>query len=219
MARYDDDEREAMGRGASMPDARAMAEVLVSFVNTRDMERGIDNLDTVSALQAWLVRHALANANVTLSLRDLDLARHLREGLRAIFRCHSDVDTVHVAVDVRDRVNRAFQTLPLTLDVDEQGELGWRAATDAPLTGIAAIVADLCRRPEWRRLKACRNPACQWAFYDASKNQSHQWCSMAVCGSRMKARRYRRRRRDLQVTGVNGAKARANDAGEAGRSR
>ena len=46
----------------------------------------------------------------------------------------------------------------------------------------------------WPRLKACRETTCRWAFYDASKNRSSIWCSMAVCGSRAKARTYRRRK-------------------------
>ena len=46
----------------------------------------------------------------------------------------------------------------------------------------------------WRRLKACRNEGCMWAFYDASKNRSGSWCTMDVCGSRAKMRAYRRRK-------------------------
>ena len=48
----------------------------------------------------------------------------------------------------------------------------------------------------WHRLKACPNEECTWVFYDASKNRSAKWCAMARCGDRMKARAYRRRRRD-----------------------
>ncbi len=46
----------------------------------------------------------------------------------------------------------------------------------------------------WRRLKACRNEGCRWAFYDGSKNRSGSWCTMDVCGSRAKMRAYRRRK-------------------------
>ncbi|HEV2656447.1 MAG TPA: CGNR zinc finger domain-containing protein [Ktedonobacteraceae bacterium] len=45
----------------------------------------------------------------------------------------------------------------------------------------------------WTRLKACRNETCRWAFYDTSKNRSATWCTMAVCGSRLKTRAYRQR--------------------------
>ena len=45
----------------------------------------------------------------------------------------------------------------------------------------------------WERLKACRN--CRWAFFDESKNRSARWCSMSLCGNRLKTRAYRRRQR------------------------
>ena len=48
----------------------------------------------------------------------------------------------------------------------------------------------------WRRLKACPRSVCQWAFYDRSTNASATWCSMSICGGRVKANRdYRRSRR------------------------
>jgi predicted RNA-binding Zn ribbon-like protein len=42
-------------------------------------------------------------------------------------------------------------------------------------------------------LKICTNDECQWAFYDHSRNRSGAWCTMAVCGNRMKGRAFRRR--------------------------
>jgi predicted RNA-binding Zn ribbon-like protein len=45
------------------------------------------------------------------------------------------------------------------------------------------------------RIKVCRNDECGWLFFDESRNRSRQWCDMAACGSRMKARAYRARQR------------------------
>jgi len=45
----------------------------------------------------------------------------------------------------------------------------------------------------WDRMKACAADTCRWAFYDHSRNRSRQWCDMAVCGNRAKARTYRKR--------------------------
>jgi predicted RNA-binding Zn ribbon-like protein len=42
--------------------------------------------------------------------------------------------------------------------------------------------------------KPCRNHPCRWLFYDHSTNRSGTWCTMAVCGNRLKARADRRRR-------------------------
>jgi predicted RNA-binding Zn ribbon-like protein len=43
----------------------------------------------------------------------------------------------------------------------------------------------------WERLKLCSSDPCRWAFYDRSKNHSSRWCTMASCGNREKARRFR----------------------------
>ena len=57
----------------------------------------------------------------------------------------------------------------------------------------AAVVVAACEGT-WRRLKACRNEGCLWAFYDRSKNRSGSWCTMDVCGARAKMSAYRRRK-------------------------
>jgi predicted RNA-binding Zn ribbon-like protein len=45
----------------------------------------------------------------------------------------------------------------------------------------------------WSRLKICQNDDCAVAFYDLARNKSGKWCSMEVCGNRMKARNFRAR--------------------------
>jgi len=59
---------------------------------------------------------------------------------------------------------------------------------------VATAIAD----GSWARLKVCRSDSCRWAFYDASKNRSGAWCTMAVCGNRNKVRAYQRRRRGAE---------------------
>jgi predicted RNA-binding Zn ribbon-like protein len=45
----------------------------------------------------------------------------------------------------------------------------------------------------WQRLKACKSDTCRWAFIDHARNRSRQWCDMAVCGNREKARTFRKK--------------------------
>jgi predicted RNA-binding Zn ribbon-like protein len=45
------------------------------------------------------------------------------------------------------------------------------------------------------RVQQCARDGCDWLFVDTSKNRSRRWCSMEACGSRVKARRYYRRKR------------------------
>ena len=63
-----------------------------------------------------------------------------------------------------------------------------------PLGQIAAATIQLAAEGRWDRVKICPTDDCQWAFYDLSKNQSRQWCSMRYCGNRAKGRTFRQRR-------------------------
>ncbi|MEU6193179.1 CGNR zinc finger domain-containing protein [Streptomyces sp. NPDC047061] len=46
------------------------------------------------------------------------------------------------------------------------------------------------------RLRPCANPECRLFLVDRSRTNQARWCSMAVCGNRMKARRHYQRTRD-----------------------
>jgi predicted RNA-binding Zn ribbon-like protein len=63
---------------------------------------------------------------------------------------------------------------------------------DGALAHIFAVVHEAMRDGTWHRLKGCKN--CHWAFYDESKNRSATWCSMELCGNRLKTKRYRTKR-------------------------
>jgi predicted RNA-binding Zn ribbon-like protein len=76
----------------------------------------------------------------------------------------------------------------------------WRQASDAPdamLWPIAWSAADLLTSTDFQRVRQCANSdGCDWLFVDTSKNQSRRWCSMNLCGSQDKTRRYYQRKRD-----------------------
>ena len=86
----------------------------------------------------------------------------------------------------------------LVLDWTE-GRLAWtqRAGTEDPgsmLGPIARAAADLLAADPVRRVGQCHDDrGCGWLFLDTSRLQSRQWCSMADCGNRAKARRHYRR--------------------------
>jgi len=85
-------------------------------------------------------------------------------------------------------------------------EAGWRlafaSAHDDPLRVLAPIarsLADLAALGRGVEIRKCANPRCVLYFRDRSRTSRRRWCSMAVCGNRMKvaahARRHGRRRR------------------------
>ena len=61
---------------------------------------------------------------------------------------------------------------------------------------VRAVLAwDELRRTSPGRLRPCANTDCRLFLIDRSKPNNARWCSMAVCGNRMKARRHYQRNR------------------------
>ena len=158
-------------------------EVIRLFINTIDLEDDEDALDA-----AWLQSHGLADAR--LSAADLDRARDLREALRDLLSSHG-ADAQATAT-----LNAIAEAAPLVAAFDEHGHAHLHPpgrGFDAVAAGTLAIVARAQADGTWERMKACAMDSCRWAFYDHSRNRSRQWCDMAVCGNRAKARSYRKR--------------------------
>jgi predicted RNA-binding Zn ribbon-like protein len=112
-------------------------------------------------------------------------ARELREAIRSLLRANNAV-----AVDVAgasEVLDRAARAAGLRVGF-ARGAVAFESR-DPVLTAVAEAMAD----GSWSRLKACRSDTCQFAFIDTARNRSRQWCDMAVCGNRAKARRFRSR--------------------------
>ena len=114
----------------------------------------------------------------------------VREALRALLSANNGIDA---------DISAASRTLDAAA---RQGGLrvgitdGGLAFASAERTGPARVlvsVAQAMTDGSWSRIKACRADDCRWAYVDHSRNHSRQWCDMAVCGNRAKARRYRTR--------------------------
>jgi predicted RNA-binding Zn ribbon-like protein len=77
-------------------------------------------------------------------------------------------------------------------------EWAWAEARDdldRMVWPIVRSAADLLTSEDLNRVRVCAREGCDWLFVDTSKNRSRRWCSMSLCGSRVKARRYYRRRK------------------------
>ena len=112
-------------------------------------------------------------------------ARELREAIRILLRANNGLP---VDVACASRVlARAARAADLRVGFAD-GALRFES-TDRILAAVAEAMAD----GSWSRLKACRSDTCQFAFIDTARNRSRQWCDMAVCGNREKARRFRSR--------------------------
>jgi predicted RNA-binding Zn ribbon-like protein len=147
------------------------------FVNTVDLEHGREWLGTAAELAVFL--------ECDETEVDLERAHELREALRALLRANNGAPVDAGAVGAVNRVAAG-----LRLELDDGGGVVFDARD--PLARIVAVMFGAVLEGTWPRLKACRN--CKWAFYDYSKNRSASWCSMQLCGNRLKTRAYRSRR-------------------------
>jgi predicted RNA-binding Zn ribbon-like protein len=167
-------------------------ELVRSFVNTLDVEEGVDELADPASLVAWLREHGLMRGR-TATRAELERARRVREALRTLLLANNGLSTRKHAGAVLDAAARRsglgvrFRPAGSRLEPTAGG-------VEGALGRLLAIVAAAMLDSTWARLKACRADDCRWAFYDHARNHSRTWCSMAVCGNRAKARAYRSRR-------------------------
>ncbi len=173
-------------------------EIVRSFVNTLDIDDGIDSLARPAELAAWLTEQDLAGEGaqkLRATAADLRRAIELREALRAHLLAHHDQPLPDGAAATLDAAaRRARLTLRFT-DADETTLEPEAGGVDGALGRMLAIVARAIEDGTWQRLKVCPADTCQWAFYDASRNRSAVWCDMRVCGNRAKVRGFRERTR------------------------
>jgi predicted RNA-binding Zn ribbon-like protein len=167
------------------------------FVNTTNYLQGGDLLGGVEEANRRLAERGLLEEGEGLGEAG---RRHLvgfREALRVLLLAHNDAAEPGTGAEGMNGF-AASAALGVRFGADGRPILG-PAVGDGPAERVMArLLAEVFRAEaegRWDRLKACRNPGCRWAFYDASKNGMGRWCNMQVCGARHKMRRYRERKR------------------------
>ncbi len=170
------------------------AELLVAFVNTRDVEEGTDAIATPAELAAWAAERLGDPAAAAPDAAAHERLLALRESLRALLRANNGGEAGEGELQaLREAADRARYRTSLGADgrlvIDPEGEGGESLAARL-LLAVERVQA----QGAWPRLKACPAEDCQWAFVDTSRNHSRTWCSMEECGNREKTRRYRRRK-------------------------
>ena len=162
-----------------------------AFVNTVDLQDGPEELSDPNTLKAWLVAKGLLNGGQPVEASDLKHAIALREAIRSVIGANSGSKVYPVDIAT---LNEAAAASGLRMRFGADG----RPKLEPEATGVVAamgrIVAAMYAAMEddgWRRLKLCTSQACRWAYYDRSKNHSSRWCTIASCGNREKARRFR----------------------------
>ena len=141
--------------------------VLLDLLNTIRVIDGqmIDQLDA-----RWARRHGTTNDG-------LEAARRVRDDLQRVVRLEADASVLRLYLtDVRQ--------VP---DIGPDG-VDWSLEADWPARVVLAW-GEL-ERDMPGRLRPCANEDCRLFLLDRSRAGTARWCSMGVCGNRMKARRH-----------------------------
>jgi predicted RNA-binding Zn ribbon-like protein len=156
-------------------------DLVQALVNSRDHENDREWLGSDADLGAWLAARELPAEGASV-----ERFKAVREALRALLIANNERRAVPAAA--LGTLNAEAARSPVAVRFGPRDAV--LEGTDALGTILAAAYAGMAAGT-WPRLKACRN--CHWAFYDESKNRSATWCSMQLCGNRLKTRRFRSR--------------------------
>jgi|SRR5215203_1296944 len=175
----------------------------LDFVNTMDGDPPLECLRGYRDLVAWSVRVGLLSADEGERLaseterrpEDAEAAHNdalrLRGALYGVFRA---------VAEGGDAPERGLETLRgYELEALSRGRLAlgddgfdweWTDEEDLAtmLWPVAHAATELLTSGDLDRLKLCAG--CYWLFLDASRNRSRRWCTMEVCGTDEKMRRY-----------------------------
>ena len=163
-----------------------------AFVNTADLEAGTDLLKDPNTLATWLVAKGLMSFGEA-SEADAKHAVAVREAIRGVIWANTGAAVYPVDIAT---LNEAAAASGLRMRFGADGKPRLEPEAKGVVAAMGRIVAAMyaaMEQEDWTRLKLCSSQACRWAFYDRSKNHSSRWCTMASCGNRQKARRFRAR--------------------------
>ncbi|WP_437735791.1 CGNR zinc finger domain-containing protein [Sorangium sp. So ce1335] len=184
----------------------------LDFLNTEPVQRGVqaDLLPDLRSLVGWSEEAGFLDGATAAGVLDrwdgssegvsaVEQAHQFRAALRALIEGPRERGAA--GQDALDVLNRA-----LRLDVGYTEVVRARAGfvrrgrvrIDEPaqlLRPIADAAAGLLCDVDPGLVKRCGNPDCVLYFHDTSRNHARRWCSMELCGNRMKvAAHYHRQR-------------------------
>jgi predicted RNA-binding Zn ribbon-like protein len=163
---------------AVSPDDEAL---LLDLLNTTPVVDGVprDDLADPNAARAWMRERGIAATKAELAGL-LDARSTLQKVVRG--------QVMPIALQ------RFLDTVRLRPTARRDGVDWHLVLDDGPKGAVRAVLAwDALRVGSPGRLRPCANTECRLFLIDRSKPNTARWCSMAICGNRMKARRHYRR--------------------------
>jgi predicted RNA-binding Zn ribbon-like protein len=164
---------------------------LLAILNSTPVIDGVpaDDLADPARARAWLASVGGAGTEA-----ELQHVLEAREALQAVVRGGEPPAVLAPLLE-------GASCVPALTD----GQITWALSVspDRQLAVRAVLTWDMLAKNSPGRLRPCANDECQLFLIDHSKAGTARWCSMAVCGNRMKARRhYQRARATPPVSGA-----------------
>jgi predicted RNA-binding Zn ribbon-like protein len=159
-------------------------ELLLGLLNSTPVVDGVttDELSDIASSQNWLVDAGGSGSEGEL-LHVLRARSALQEVVRGK-RSSSVLEPLLRGVAYRPSIDGGIKW---DLKVERERELAVRLV----------LAWDSLEKRSPGRLRPCANEECRLFLIDRSTANRARWCSMAVCGNRMKARRHYRREREI----------------------
>lgn len=184
----------------------------LDFINTQMIVRGqrTDLLKEWTDLIAWLVRAKLLSAGEgketvsRLGRAEGEQLLNEARSFRAVLREMAEriVAGKPVARSTVEAINGLLSQRPghpQLIRTNGRFERQFHSETSGAaqlLVPLAEAASELLCVGDLSLVKKCRNDACILYFYDTTKNHARQWCSMGLCGNRIKvAAHYRRKKK------------------------
>ncbi len=174
-----------------LPPAPGGLSFVLELVNAQDHVAATDSWTNATDLRDWLVQHELVNTPGKLGDADVEHAKAVRHGLRALIVANSGGKLDAKAVAALDR---QAADASCRVRFDDDGEVRLEPGAESlggALGRICGIVALAKAEGLWPRVKICANPSCRRAFYDASRSRPSRCCT-PQCRNRLHSRNYRR---------------------------
>ncbi|WP_030529914.1 CGNR zinc finger domain-containing protein [Prauserella rugosa] len=177
--------------------------LVLDFLNTVNIDEGTDVLRSTADWHAWAHQR-------NLTPDPLDEAAQARRALRAAVgepaRSEDGQPGQAGSEDGRsgqagsedgepgrDEPGSGPLRIPVGISIDVVTRADPHLVADTAVGAVYTAALRLAVLGTWQRVKICPADDCLWAFYDESRNRSRTWCSMSVCGNRVKARTFRQR--------------------------
>ncbi len=153
-----------------------------------------DRWRTAGDLGRWCVESGLLSAAPRSTGAQLGQARRLRESLYRVVQAGRAGQRPEPQ-DL-DLVNRWAARPPLVPRLEADGRtrtLSGAPPLDAVLATAARDAVDLLAGPGLDKVKVCAEDSCSILFVDSSRPGKRRWCSMSICGNKIKKAAYRKR--------------------------